>query len=61
LYIKDSFSAKYLAELTMKTARENRNTTDMHVLRELSLNPDVNFLLLPSALSVIPEGLKCVH
>ena len=51
LYIKDSFSAKYLAELTMKTARENRNTTDMHVLRELSLDPNVNFLLLPSALS----------
>lgn len=51
LYIKDSFSAKYLAELTMKSARENRNTTDMHVLRDLSLNPDVNFLLLPSALS----------
>jgi len=51
LYIKDSISAKYLAELTMKIAREDRNTTDMHVLRELSLDANANFQLLPSALS----------
>lgn len=53
LFIKNSNAAKYLAELVMKTARKTRNTTDMHILRILSMDATVSYLQLPSSPSMV--------
>ena len=49
LYIKNFKAAKYLASLVMDTARNDRKTTDMHILRILSQNSNADFRMLPTS------------
>jgi hypothetical protein len=49
LYLKDSNSAKLLAQKTLEESKRNNYTTDMYILSELSRNREVNFAPLPTA------------
>lgn len=53
LYIKNANAAKYLARLVMKTARTCRHTTDMHILRILSLDASISYLQFPTSPSIV--------
>ena len=48
LYLKNFTAAKHLANVVMDTARNDRNTTDMHILRILSQNSEIDFRMLPT-------------
>lgn len=48
LYLRDTNASKMLSDYTLKAAKANSLTTDMHILREISKKEGKNFQLLPT-------------
>ena len=49
LYVRDSETADYLADLTLSESQKNNLTTDMYILSILSKEANLNFSPLPTA------------